>query len=141
MRENFVQALTIVSKPIKRNKEEKQRDKSNMKQLRMALQILRMLCQIQKDSSSKTNLEHFLESIVYILYIFSKLGKSRVQRFKWCANRSWNEEVMTIWRQLHQAKNEFRSTKSKCEIFAPAEVKCENFATPNPNAKFSQLHI
>ena len=46
------------------------------------------ICQIQNDSSSKTNLEHFVESIVYILYIFSKLGKSGVQRFKWCANRS-----------------------------------------------------
>ena len=33
-----------------------------------------------KDSSFKANLEHFLESIVYILYIISKLGKSGVQR-------------------------------------------------------------
>ena len=33
-----------------------------------------------KDSSFKENLEHFLESIVYILYIISKLGKSGVQR-------------------------------------------------------------
>ena len=39
----------------------------------------------------RTNLEHFLESIIYILYIVSKLGKSKVQRFKWFANRSWNE--------------------------------------------------
>ena len=32
------------------------------------------------------NLEHFLESIIYILYIVLKLGKSGVQLFKWCAN-------------------------------------------------------
>ena len=30
----------------------------------------------------KKNIEYFLESIVYILYILSKLGKSGVQRFK-----------------------------------------------------------
>ena len=30
----------------------------------------------------KTNLEHFSESILYIIYIISKLGKSGVQRFK-----------------------------------------------------------
>ena len=55
----------------------------------------------------KTNLEHLLESILYILYIISKLGKSAVQLFKWCANQSWNEEVMTIWRQLHQVGGSF----------------------------------
>ena len=31
-----------------------------------------------KDSSFKENLEHFLESIFYMLYIISKLGKSGV---------------------------------------------------------------
>ena len=67
------------------------------------------LCAIQKDSSCKTNLEHFIESIIYILSIISKLGKSRVQRFKQCANWSWNEEVMVIWRQLHQVGEKFRN--------------------------------
>ena len=57
----------------------------------------------------RTNLEHFLKSIIYILYIFSKLGKSAVQRFKRFANRSWNEEVMAIWRQLHQTGVSFRN--------------------------------
>ena len=57
----------------------------------------------------RTNLEHFLESIIYILYIVSKLGKSGVQCFKQCANQSWNEEVMAIWRQLHQAGGSFRN--------------------------------
>ena len=38
-----------------------------------------------KDRSCKENLEHFLESIVYILYIILKLGKSGVQCFKRCA--------------------------------------------------------
>ena len=35
-----------------------------------------------KDSSYKENLEHFLESIFYIIYIISNLRKSGVQRFK-----------------------------------------------------------
>ena len=60
-----------------------------------------------KDSSCKETLEHFMESIVYMLYIISKLGKSGVQRFKWCAIWSWNEEVMANWRQLHKAEKEF----------------------------------
>ena len=46
----------------------------------------------------RINLEYLPESILYILYIILNLGKSKVQRFKWCANWSWNEEVMTIGR-------------------------------------------
>ena len=57
----------------------------------------------------RTHLERILEPIIYILYIVSKLGKSGVERFKWCVNRSWNEEVMAIWRQLHQAGGSFRN--------------------------------
>ena len=64
----------------------------------------------------RTNLEHFMESIIYILYIISKLGKSGIQCFKWFANRSWNEEVMAIWRQLHQAKGSFRNSTYDFEI-------------------------
>ncbi|RVW72991.1 hypothetical protein CK203_057466 [Vitis vinifera] len=36
----------------------------------------------------RTYLEHFLESILYILYTISKLGKSGFQCFKRCPNRS-----------------------------------------------------
>ena len=57
----------------------------------------------------RTNLEHFPESILYILYIISKLGKSEVQSFKWYTNQRWNEEVMAIWRQLHKAEGSFRN--------------------------------
>ena len=44
-------------------------------------------------------LEHFQELKLCILYLISKLGKSGVQLFKRCANWSWNEEVMAIWRR------------------------------------------
>ena len=57
----------------------------------------------------RTNLEDFLESIVYILYIVLKFGKSGVQRFKQFANWSKNEEVMAIWIQLYQAGGSFRN--------------------------------
>ena len=57
----------------------------------------------------KTNLAYFLKSILDIPYISSKLRKSKVQYFKWCTIRSWNEEVMAIWRQLHKAKGPFRN--------------------------------
>ena len=64
----------------------------------------------------RTNLEYFLESIVYILYIVSKFRKSKVQRFKWFVNQSWNEEVMAIWRQLHQVGRSFRNSTYEFKI-------------------------
>ena len=67
---------------------------------------------IQEASNCWIYFEYFLESISCILYVFSKLGKSGVQRFKRCVNWSWNEEVMVVWRQPHQVVRKFRS----CEI-------------------------
>ena len=64
----------------------------------------------------RTNLEHFLESIVYILYIVSKLRKSAVQLFKRYANRSWNKEVMAIWRQLRKVEGPFQNSTYEVEI-------------------------
>ena len=64
---------------------------------------------IQEDSNCWTYFEYFLESISCILYVFLKLGKSAVQRFKRCVNWSWNEEIMVVWRQPHQAVRKFRS--------------------------------
>ena len=46
---------------------------------------------------------------------FSNIGKLEVQRFKRCANRSWNEEVMAVWRQLHQAVRKFCSCEMRCK--------------------------
>ena len=62
---------------------------------------------IQEDSNCWTHLEHFLNSISCILYVISNLKKSGVQRFKRCTNRSWNEEVIAIGSQSHQAENWF----------------------------------
>ena len=64
---------------------------------------------------------YFLESISFVLYVVSKLGKSGVQRFKWCANWSWNKEVMAVWRQPHQVVRNF-ATQSP---FRNCEMSCE----------------
>ena len=67
---------------------------------------------IQEDSNCWTLLEHFLEPISCILYFVSKLRKSAIQRFKWCMNRSWNEEVRAIGTRSHQAKGQFRKLRN-----------------------------
>ena len=64
--------------------------------------------------SSCALLEHFPKSIFYILYTISKLRKSRIQCFKRCVIRSWNEEVTAI---------ESRSLQS----VAKSAFCCENF--------------
>ena len=69
-----------------------------------------------------------MESILCILYFSSKFGKSGVQRFKRCANRNWNEEVMAVWRQPHKVERKFRSCEMSCENFTTAKSTCENFA-------------
>ena len=92
-----------------------------------AMRNLCMLCKIQKDVSFKTNLEHFPESIIYILYIIFKLRKLGVQRFKQCANRSWNEEVMATWRQLQQDENEFRNPFSALRKFCKPIYPLQNW--------------
>ena len=63
---------------------------------------------IQEDSHCWTLLEDFLNLNLCILYVVSKLEKSSIQRFKWCTNRSWNEEVRTIGSRSHQAEGQFR---------------------------------
>ena len=90
-----------------------------------------------KDKSCKENLEHLLESIFYMLYIISNLGKSGVQHFKWCAIWSWKKEVMAVWRRLRKAKEEFHIDISwcenfriyQCENFCSTLSQCENFCT------------
>ena len=73
----------------------------------------------------KTNLAYFLKSILDIPYISLKLRKLEVQYFKWCINRSWNEEVMAIWRQLHQAERQFRELRNHKIQLAKSTFPCE----------------
>ena len=55
-----------------------------------------------------TFLEHFLDLKLCIPYVFSKLGKSGVQRFKRCMIWSWNKKFMAVWRRTRKAEWEFR---------------------------------
>ena len=68
---------------------------------------------IQEDSNCWTFLEHFLELISCILYVFSKLKKLAIQCFKWCTIQSWNEEVRAIGSQSHQAEGQFRRLRNQ----------------------------
>ena len=80
---------------------------------------------IQEDSNYWKLLEHFLELNLCILYVVSKLGKSVIQRFKWCMNWSWNEEVITIGSQSHQAEGQFRRLRNHKRMVAKSIFGCE----------------
>ena len=86
----------------------------------------------------RTNLEHFLESIVYILYIVLNLGKSGVQRSKRCANQSWNEEVMVIWRHVHQVGGSFRND---FEMISKFNLWIWNPFRNDTNFEFTHCHF
>ena len=52
-------------------------------------------------------LEYFLEFNLCMLYVVSKLRKSKIQCFKRCAIRSWNEGVTAIVSRSLQAEGRF----------------------------------
>ena len=89
----------------------------------------------------RTNLEHFLESILYIPYIISKFGKSGVQNFKWCANRSlkWRsyghfKTTTQSWRPFwNDFEIQFLNSKSNLWIRNPIQ----NY----PNFEFTHCHF
>ena len=89
----------------------------------------------------RKNLEHFLESIIYILYIVSKLGKSGVQHFKRFANRSWNKEVMAIWRQLHQVGGSFRNDLEIELMISKFNLWIRNPLLNDTNFEFTHCHF
>ena len=64
----------------------------------------------------RTNLDHFIESILDIIYIFLQLEKLKVQCFKRYANQSWNEEVMAICRQLCKVEGPFLNSTYEFKI-------------------------
>ena len=116
-----IQALKLYSPLPKANQESKERN---------------LTWRIQEDSNCWPHLEYFLESISYILYVFSKPRKSGIQRFKQYTNWSWNEGVIAIGSQSHQVgceislwlRNHPLATKwrpSTCEISQPILHACE----------------
>ena len=89
----------------------------------------------------RTNLEHFIESILYIIYIILKLGKSEVQNFKHYANWSWNEEVMAIWRQLHQVGGSFRNDFEIQLMISKFNLWIRNPLRNDTNSEFTHCHF
>ena len=69
--------------------------------------------------SCKPLLEHFLESNLCMLYVVSKLRKSKIQCFKRCMIQSWNEGVTAIASRSLQAEGKFCTT-------AKSPFCCEN---------------
>ena len=81
-----------------------------------------------KRTETIGHISRTLWSPFYVYYIFFlKLGKSGVQHFKRCMNRSWNEEVMAIWRQSHQAKRKFRNCEISLRKFRSYEINLQKF--------------
>ena len=76
----------------------------------------------QQLQSSFALLEHFPKSILYMLYTISKLRKSKIQCFKRCAIRSWNEEVAAITSQSLRAEGSILQSVAKspfcCEVIS-----------------------
>ena len=90
-------------------KKARKHGKWGMKQDSVAWKFRTQNLMVTYTLTLRTNLEHFPESILYILYIILNLGNLGVQNFKQCANWSWNEEVMANWRQLHKAERSFQN--------------------------------
>ena len=67
-------------------------------------------------------LGHFLESNLFMLYVISKLRKSKIQCFKRCIIRSSNEGVTTIASRSLQAKGRILHSAAKspfcCEMIS-----------------------
>ena len=61
----------------------------------------------KQRQSSFALFKHFPKSIFYMLYTISKIKKSRIQCFKRCAIRSWNEGVKAIRSWSLQAEGRF----------------------------------
>ena len=64
-------------------------------------------------------LEHFLKFNLCMLYVVSKLRKSKIQCFKRCVIQSWNEGVTAIARRSLQVEGKFHTT-------AKSALGCEN---------------
>ena len=94
-----------------------------------------------KDISFKENLEHFLESIVYILYIISKLEKSGVQCFKCVQIGVETKKLWPFEGNCVKLKRNFTSPFPDAKIFALTFLDAKIFALTFPDAKIFAAHF
>ena len=77
---------------------------------------MKATCRMHEDINYLTLLKHFPESIWCIPYVVLKLGKSSVQRFKRCMNRSWNEPLAAKSQQVEGQFHSAAKSAFGCEI-------------------------
>ena len=58
-------------------------------------------------------------------YVVSKLGKSRIQRFKRCIIRSWNEGVTAIGSRSYKAEGQFCGLRNHKRMAAKSAIGCK----------------
>ena len=129
MREYFVKSMAIGFQANQVCKEENQRRN-------LATNNFGWLCEIQEKSSCKTNLEHFLESIVYILYIVSNLRKSGSQESNASNSVQIGANVKKLWPfegNYTMLKDNFAPLRNSCK---PCETKSEENQFCNPVQNF-----
>ena len=78
----------------------------------------------QSEENSCNLLSHFLKSIFCMLYTILKIRKSKIQCFKRCTIRSWNEEVRAIGSLSHQAESQFRRLRNGVRNQPLAAKRC-----------------
>ena len=119
MKENFVQPLGMSFKPIKRCKEEDQREKSIMKQFCMVMRNLHMLCEIQRTEFARQIWSTYW-SLILTCYI--SFRSSRSQESNTLNGVQFGAKTRKLW---------------------PIEGDCtklrRNFALTFPDAKISAL--
>ena len=92
-----------------------------------------------KDSSCKENLEHLLETIVYMLYIILNFGNSGVQRFNSVQFGSETKKLWPIEGNCAKLKRNFALTFPDAKIFALTFPDAKIFALTFPDAKIFAL--
>ena len=83
----------------------------------------------------RTNLEHFLESITYILYIVSKLGKSKVQ------NASNSLQIRAKMKKLWPFEDNCTKLEGHFEMISKFNLWIRNPLRNDTNFKFTHCHF
>ena len=130
-----------VSNPIKRCKEEDQREKSIMKQFCMVMQNLHMLCEIQRTAVARKIWSTFW-SPFFIYYI--SFRSSGIQESNASNSVQFGAEMRKLWpieRNCTKLKRNFALTFLDAKIFALTFPDAKIFTLTFPNAKIFTVHF
>ena len=125
-----------VSNPIKRCKEEDQREKSIMKQFCMVMQNLHMLCEIQRTAVTR-KIWSILWSPFFTYYIsFRSLGSQESNSSKDVQFRAETKKLWLIEGNCTKLKRNFALTFPDAKIFVLTFPNAKIFALTFSDAKF-----